>query len=65
MEKDIENAKNWLSSKDVEKAFKTSSCDLAHLRQEGKLLFTKKGNSFLYDKKDVQNVLNKKLNKIK
>ncbi len=48
-----EHDKDWLKSKEVEKALKISSCDLMHLRTSGKLRFTKKGNAYLYAAKDV------------
>lgn len=43
----------WLKSKDAMKALKVSSCDLAHLRMEGKLSYKKEGNTFLYSKKEI------------
>jgi hypothetical protein len=39
---------NYLSSKEMMEELKVSSCDLMHLRTEGKLKFIKKGNSYLY-----------------
>ena len=42
---------DWLKSKDAMKALKVSSCDLAHLRMEGKLSFKKEGNTFYILKK--------------
>ncbi|MEQ8470615.1 MAG: hypothetical protein RIC35_05495 [Marinoscillum sp.] len=50
---------DWLKSKEVEKELKISSCDLMHMRTSGKLRFTKKGNSFLYDPGDVDALFNK------
>lgn len=63
MKEKIENDKSWLTSKEVEKELKISSCELSHLRQKGTMNFIKKGNSFFYDKKAIQNVSNKKSNK--
>ena len=40
--------KNFLSSKEIMKKLKISSCKLMHLRTEGKLKYTKKGNSYFY-----------------
>ena len=45
---------DWLKSKDVEKQLRISSCDLMHLRVDGKLSFIKNGNSFLYNINDVE-----------
>lgn len=39
----------YLSSKETMKALKVSSCDLMHLRQEGKLKYIKKGNAYYYE----------------
>ncbi len=44
---------DWLTSKEAEKALRVDSCELMHLRVEGKLGFTKKGNAFLYTRTDV------------
>ncbi|MEP0367794.1 MAG: hypothetical protein ABJN36_18250 [Cyclobacteriaceae bacterium] len=52
-----EHDKDWLKSKEVEKALKISSCDLMHMRMAGKLRFEKRGNSFLYKKEDVDSKL--------
>jgi len=43
----------WLKSKDVMKTLKIRACDVMHLREAGKLKFTKEGNSFLYSKESV------------
>jgi hypothetical protein len=40
--------KDWLTSKEVEKQLRISSCELMHLREAGKLPFRKKGNAFFY-----------------
>jgi hypothetical protein len=47
------NKDEWLKSKDAMKALRISSCDLMHLRVEGKLNFKKEGNHFLYRKNDI------------
>jgi hypothetical protein len=44
---------NFYSSKEVKKILKIKDCDLAHIRNSGKLLFTKKGNAFMYSKESV------------
>lgn len=44
---------NYLSSKETMKALKVSSCDLMHLRVEGKIKFIIKGNAYFYKKKKI------------
>lgn len=46
--------KEWLKSKEVMKTLKICACDVMHLREAGKLKFTKQGNSFLYDAESVR-----------
>lgn len=48
--------KPFLSSKEVLKELKISSCELMHIRVSGKLKFRKKGNSYLYNTDDVKNI---------
>lgn len=43
----------WLKSKEVMKTLKIRACDVMHLREAGKLKFTKQGNSFLYSAESV------------
>jgi hypothetical protein len=43
----------WLKSKEVMKTLKIRACDVMHLREEGKLKFTKHGNAFLYSAESV------------
>ncbi|MCF6251230.1 MAG: helix-turn-helix domain-containing protein [Methylococcaceae bacterium] len=51
----------WLSSKEVKKILKVSDCELSHLRNDGKLVFMKKGNAFLYSLLYIESLkLNKK-----
>lgn len=38
----------YLSSKEMMKELKVSSCELMHLRTHGKLQYIKKGNAYLY-----------------
>jgi len=40
----------YLSSKEMMKELKVSSCELMHLRTKGKLEYFKKGNAFFYKK---------------
>ena len=52
----------YLNSKETKKKLKISSCDLMHMRIDGKLRFEKNGNAFLYKKSDIEQVkLEKKL----
>jgi len=43
----------WLKSKEVMKTLKIRACDVMHLREAGKLKFTKQGNAFLYATESV------------
>ncbi len=43
----------WLKSKEVMKTLKMHACDGMHLREAGKLQFTKQGNAFLYSAESV------------
>jgi hypothetical protein len=43
-----------LTSKEAKKELKIQDCDLAHIRQEGMLQYTKKGNSYLYHKDSIE-----------
>jgi len=40
--------KGWLTSKEARRQLGVTSCELAHLRQEGKLAFQKQGNAYMY-----------------
>jgi len=44
----------WLTSMEVRKFLKISSCDLAHLREEGAIGYSKNGNAYLYSSIDAQ-----------
>ena len=46
----------WLTSAEVRKALKMSTCDLAHLREQGGIRTTKRGNAYLYAAADVAKV---------
>lgn len=51
----------WLSSAEVRKALKISTCDLAHLREEGAIRAEKRGNAYCYAAKDVEALRGMKL----
>ena len=38
----------WLTSKQTQKHLKCSDCALMHMRLDGKLIYKKQGNAFLY-----------------
>ena len=40
----------YLTSKEAKAALKVQDCDLGHIRNAGKLNFTKNGNAFMYSK---------------
>jgi|688.fasta_scaffold1625708_2 hypothetical protein len=50
-----EKTAKYLTSQDAKKELKVQDCDLAHIRNAGKLKFTKKGNAYLYFKESVDN----------
>jgi len=54
----MDKNKEVLKSKEVQKVLKVRACDLMHLREAGKIRFEKKGNAFLYNKEDVDNLNN-------
>ena len=43
-------SKKYLNSKEAKAVLKIQDCDLAHIRNAGKLKFEKKGNAFMYSK---------------
>jgi len=43
----------WLKSAEIRKKLKLTTCELAHLREAGKLPFKKKGNAYLYLAEDA------------
>ena len=47
------HSSEWLKSKEVMKTLKIRACDVMHLREAGKLKFTKQGNAFLYTSESV------------
>ncbi len=48
----------WLSSTETRKKLHVSTCELMHLREAGRMRFSKKGSSFLYLLSDVERLLN-------
>lgn len=42
----------YLNSKETRKKLKISSCELMHMRVNGKLKYLKKGNAYFYNLKD-------------
>ena len=44
----LEDSDQWLRSNEVRKALKLSTCDLAHMRDAGKIVSKKVGNALLY-----------------
>lgn len=48
------NSEIWMSSAQVKSKAKIKGCDLMHYRNNGKILFIKKGNTFFYNKKCVE-----------
>ena len=51
----------WLTSVEVRRALKISTCDLAHLREEGGIRAEKRGNAYYYAAKEVEALRGKKL----
>lgn len=51
-----ENDKYWLNSAEVRKVLGISTCDLAHLRAEGRIRAEKRGNAYFYVAKDVESL---------
>ena len=49
----------FLTSKEAKAELKVQDCDLAHIRNTGKLQFTKKGNAYLYLKEAIERLKTK------
>lgn len=47
------NPLKYLTSTEAKRELKVQDCDLAHIRNSGKLKFIKKGNSYLYVKESI------------
>ena len=45
----IAKPKKWHTSTETKALLNVSGCDLAHLRQAGKLRYAKHGNAYFYD----------------
>lgn len=52
MEKKIQSSE-WLKSKEIMKILKIRACDVMHMREAGKLNYTKKGNAFFYSVESI------------
>lgn len=52
----------FLTSKEAKAELKVQDCDLAHIRNAGKLQFTKKGNAYLYSKESIERLKTRKNN---
>lgn len=50
--------REWLNSAEVRKLLKISTCELAHIRESGKISFTKKRNAYLYSAADCDALSN-------
>ncbi len=50
----------FIKSKEVKDLLKIRSCDLMHLRESGVLRAEKKGNAYLYNLNDVEELEKKK-----
>lgn len=49
----------YITSKEAKVELKVQDCDLAHIRNAGKLEFTKKGNAYLYLKEAIERLKTK------
>ena len=56
----INCSNTYLTSKEAKAALKIQDCDLAHIRNAGKLDFIKKGNAFLYLKQSIDKLKSNK-----
>jgi hypothetical protein len=54
-------AKDWMTSVEVRKALKVSTCDLSHLRESAAIRAEKRGNAFWYSAKDVDSLRGTKM----
>ena len=46
--------RQYLTSKETKAELKVQDCDLAHIRNAGKLKFEKNGNAFMYSKESLE-----------
>lgn len=44
----------YLNSKEAKAVLKVQDCDLAHIRNAGKIKFEKRGNAFMYSKESLE-----------
>ncbi len=49
-----EKTLKYLTSQEAKKELNVQDCEMAHIRNSGKLQFTKKGNSYLYLKESIE-----------
>jgi len=59
----MDDKKESYTSKEAKKILKVTDCELKHLRENGKIKATKKGNAFLYDAGIVDNFFGTKSKK--
>lgn len=52
--------RDWLTGAKVRKSLRISTCDLAHLREEGRIRAEKRGNAYFYAAKDVESLRGKR-----
>lgn len=52
--------KNHITTKEVKSALKVQDCEVMHLREAGKIKFTKVGNAFWYLRSDVEKLVKDK-----
>jgi len=53
----------WLTSAEVRKVLRISTCDLAHLREGGALRAERRGSAYFYAKQDVESLRRDRLKK--
>jgi len=52
--------KNHMPTKEVKSTLKVQDCDVMHLRESGKIKYTKKGNAYWYLRSDVESIKGQK-----
>lgn len=52
---------DWLTSVEVRKSLRISTCDLAHLRADGAIRSEKRGSAFFYASRDVEALRKRRL----
>ena len=51
----------YINSKEAKAVLIVQDCDLAHIRNAGKLKFVKKGNAFMYSEKSIEEFISPQL----